>query len=351
MSDVILYAALTENNRLQQELLEFCTGGGGAGVSFYSSPQGTGYPYVDLGGGGGATPTCPQIMQDWLRTLTPLVRTGETNGFKVCGSCWRCGAGCTWCVPAGVTRAQFQIWGPGGGTSNNCCCGGAPFGPSGAYMVVQMDVSQGECFCLCAGCAYCCCGEQTTPGICGSPSWVIGAGNCFCADSGQSCYCYWNADIQSGTCGCAVPALGQGGADGCAVHGCSGWNFCWDTGGDDTTVCHAFSRATWAVNLKDENRNFVCYGINGLYPHMRVGGNLQTDTCSVSTPVFGFENCVCVECWGSGGTCHGHCRHATQGFLQIPGAGGYASRVFGGCRACGGDHGRFGMVCVSWECN
>ena len=166
-------------------------------------------------------------------------------------------------------------------------------------MVVQMDVSPGEVYCLCAGCAYCCCGEQTTPGICGSPSWVRGAGICMCADSGQSCYCYWNADIESGTCGCAIP---DPNGNSCGPNGCSGWNFCWDSGNDDTRVCHAFSRATWAVNCKDTNRNVVCYGINGLYPYMYIGGNLESGTFSVSTPVFGFENCVCVECWSNGGT-------------------------------------------------
>ena len=346
MSDVILYAALKENVKLQAELLEYCTSAGRIGTDFYSTPQLPGYPYINELGGT-VSPTCPLIVRDWLTTLTPLVETNQPNGFKVCDTSgrWRCGSSCTWTVPSGVSRVQFQIWGPGGGTSNNCCCGGAPMGPSGAYSVVQMDVTPGEVYCLCGGCAYCCCAQQTTPGICGGPSYVRGPGLCFCADSGRSCYCFWNEDIQSGTCGCAIPDPGGQ----CGPQGCSGWNFCWDSGNDDVLVCHAFSRSTWAVNCADGSRNIICYGINGIYPHMYIPNGSLIGACTVNAPVFGFENCMCTDVWNDV-TCHGHCRQAANGFLRIPGAGGYSSRVHSNCNACGGDHGRMGMVCVSWEC-
>jgi hypothetical protein len=83
---------------------------------------------------------------------------------------------------------------------------------------------------------------------------------------------------------------------------------------------------------------------------MCIGSDLQTGTFSVSTPVFGFENCVCCQPWG-GTTCSGCCRGWLAGgnTLGVPGAGGYSSQVFGGCNACGGDSGRMGMICVSWE--
>ena len=348
MSDVILYAAIKENERLQRELIDLKAGGSTQGVDFYETPQNAGSPYTG-GASGSYTATSPTIMTNWQATLSPLVNASQTYGFKVCDTSgyYRCQRQCSWSVPTGVSRAQFQLWGPGGGTSNNCCCGGAPFGPSGAYMVIQMDVTPGETYCFCSGCAYCCCGEQTTPGICGSPTWASGPNLSICADSGISCYTYWNGDLNSTGCQCAIPDMTN---TGCSPHGCSGWNFCWDSGNDSVEVCHAFSRASWAVTTKPTDRNVKCYGINGLYPHMKVGGDLQQGTCSVSTPVFGYETCVCTENW-NGNTCHGHCRHASQGFLQIPGAGAYASRVFGGCRACGGDYGRMGQVCVSWECS
>lgn len=347
MSDVVYYAALKENARLNQEYLELRTSSSSAiGLSYYSTPQTGGYPYVTSST---VLPTCPQVMRDWLTNLTPLVLTGST-GFKVCDASgnFRCNACCQFCVPPGVCRVQFQLWGPGGGTSTNCCCGGAPFGPSGAYSVVQLDVTPGNCYTLCSGCGVCCFATQTTPGGQGSTSWVCGPGLFICATGGIPCYCCWNADIQSGTCGCAIPAVGAGGTDGCAAHGCSGWNWCWDTAADNTSVCHAFSSsATWALPCAGTGRNLVCYGINGLWPHVYIGTS-NNNACTVSTPVFGFESCILTENFSSGVTCAGCCRSGANGFLQIPGAGGHASTVFGGCQACGGDYGRMGMICVSY---
>lgn len=347
MSDVILYAALKENARLTKEYTDSKLST--IPATYFTSPQSAGYPYVSATGA--ANPLCPTIVSLWEEALIPNIKTG-TTGIKVCTTAgnWRCGFCCAFTVPAGVTRVQFQLWGPGGGTSQNCCCGGAPFGPSGAYALVQMNVTAGEIYTVCAGCAYCCCGTQTTPGICGGPTWVTGPGLCVCADSGISCYCFWNADIQSTSCGCAIPDPTSFGGNSCSAHGCSGWNFCYDTFDDQTIVCHAFSRATWRVNCAGTGRNFLCWGSNGLWPHMRVGGqgNCLQDSCSFSTPVVGFQNCICAEYWSSGVTCNPFCRAAVAGFLQIPGAGGYAGRVFGGCNACGGDHGRMGMVCISY---
>lgn len=348
MSDVILYAALKENARLQRAYTDAV--GTNLQASYFTQPQPPGYPYV--AGSGPYNPLCPPMVCGWKQHLSPNIRTG-TSGLKVCETVpsFRCGATCSWTVPAGVTRAQFQLWGPGSGTSANCCCGGSPFGPSGAYAMVQLDVVAGNVYTICAGCAFCCCASQTTPGLCGGPSFVTGPGLCICADSGISCLCFWNQDLGSGSCACAIPDPNAIGGSFCSAHGCSGYNFCYDTFEDATLVCHAFSRASWRVNCAGTGRNLLCWGVNGLWPHMKVGGIgqcLNGDTCSVSTPVVGYESCVCTETWSSGVTCNGFCRSATQGFLQIPGAGGYANRVFAGCNACAGDHGRMGMVCISW---
>ena len=81
MSDVILYAALKENVKLQAELLEYCTSAGRIGTDFYSTPQLPGYPYINELGGT-VSPTCPLIVRDWLTTLTPLVETNQPNGFQ-----------------------------------------------------------------------------------------------------------------------------------------------------------------------------------------------------------------------------------------------------------------------------
>jgi hypothetical protein len=87
-----------------------------------------------------------------------------------------------------------------------------------------------------------------------------------------------------------------------------------------------------------------------MWPRMTIGGNLQTGTYSVSPPVFGFENATCCLVF-SGSTCAGCNRRASNGIQQGPAFGGFASMVFGGCSACGGDAGGMGMICVSYTCN
>lgn len=349
MADVILYAALRENQNLIQELLDICScraSSTGISINYYTTPQSAGYPYV---GGGLATAQCPQIVLDWKTYLTPYVNT-TCPGFKVCDGSgyYRCGSNCSWTVPGGVTRVQFQIWGPGSSTGSNCCCGGAPFGASGAYSVVQMNVSAGEIYCLCAGCAYCCYASQTTPGLCGSPSWVCGPGLYFCADSGISCFDQWAQDIRapvygSSSTGCGLPAF-----DGCSADSCSGWNFCWNTGADDTCILHAYSRQTWTFICAGTGRCLCCWGLNGIWPSIYIPTGGMTGAYTVAPPVFGFENCACCET-GTGTTCSG-CNRAPgigSGLMCIPGAGGYGGFVYGGCNACGGDSGRMGMVCVT----
>lgn len=350
MADVILYAAVRENENLNRELLNICSCRSTSGVSssFYTTPQAAGYPYTATTT---TNPQCPQIVIDWKCYLTPYVNT-ICPGFKVCDTSgfYRCGAVCTWTVPAGVTRVQFQIWGPGSSTSSNCCCGGAPFGASGAYAMVQMNVTAGNVYCLCAGCAYCCYASQTTPGLVGAPSFVCGPGLFFCADSGASCYDQWAQDIRAsgygqGSTGCGVPYF-----DGCSASSCSGWNFCWDTSADDTVICHAFSRQTWNVICAGTGRCLCCWGLNGVWPHITIGSSgITTGTFTVAPPVFGFECCMCIES-ATGTTCQGCNRAPGIGpgpLMCIPGAGGFGGWVNGGCNACGGDSGRMGMVCVT----
>lgn len=359
MSDVILYAAIKENERLNQELLEFCLGGGRS--LDYSQPAPKGWPYQTGGADGNNFSACPDIVQDWVENLCPLVCPAQSNGFQVCGNCWRCGANCTWCVPAGVSNVQVQMWGPGAGTSGNCCCGGSPYGPSGAYMVLQFCVNQGECYCFCSGCAYCCWGEQTTPGICGSPTWFKSdnSGIQACADSGISCYCFWNDDLQSNSgCGDRVPDPDQAGGS-CSANRCSGWNFCYDSGDDQSRACHAFaSRTTFHLtSTPTDGREVTYYGLNGLWPAHCVGGS---GSClhlgsGFSTPVFGFEQCVCPAIFTGSATTYNNAagcwRSGPAGYLRIPGAGGYYNYTCAGQNGCQGDSGRFGMICVSWECS
>lgn len=355
MSDVILYAAIKENERLNRE------GTAGGSTFDYTQPAPKGYPYGSAAADGGTSEfnACPSIVRDWVTNLKPLVLS-HSNGFKVCGNCWRCGNNCNWTVPAGVSEVQVQMWGPGGGTSGNCCCGGSPFGPSGAYMVLTFCVNQSETYCFCAGCAYCCWGEQTTPGICGNPTWFNSTtGLNACADSGISCFCYWNDDLNSNYgCGHWVPDPDQAGGT-CSAMRCSGWNFCYDDYWDESRACHAFaSRTTFHLNSNaSDSRPVTYYGLNGLWPAHCTGGSGSClhGSCGWSTPVFGFESCVCYACFqGSNNNAQGYAgcyRNAASGYMRIPGAGGYHNYACGGYNGCQGDSGRMGMVCVSYNCN
>jgi len=94
------------------------------------------------------------------------------------------------------------------------------------------------------------------------------------------------------------------------------------------------------------DRNIKTYSINGIWPFFKQGQTLWA-SCTVNPPVFGFENCMYVFVH-NGITTYSHCRQAQNGWLQIPGAGGYAGKKWNCSGASNGDHGRMGMVCVSW---
>ena len=301
-----------------------------------------------------STPTNITVVDAWKQWVTPNIET-RTNGFKVCntdGSYWRCDALCTWTVPAGVTSVQFQLWGPGGGTSSQCCCGGAPFGPSGAYMLAKLNVTAGDVYTLCAGCAYCCFASQTTPGIAMTPTYITGPGLSICAMGAIPCIAVWSCDVGALTNAGNLMLPSQ---DNCSATQCSGWNFCWDSGDDNTYVPHAFSSsANWCVKCTDSSKNQQYWGVQGLWPAVCLGASLSACFSSISTPVVGFECCVMAFEFPNGQTCQGQgtggCYYgAASGYLRIPGAGGSGLVMTGGGAASGGDSGRFGMICVSYN--
>lgn len=346
MSDVLIQNAFAENRALTRCYLTRGTGSCSLN-SFTVANNGYCGTLLTCGsqpGSGSVNPlTC--FTQYWssLPTLN-----SPTAGFKVCDTSgyYRCGAQCNWTVPTGVCCVQFQLWGPGSGTGTNCCCGGAPFGPTGAYATVIMNVTPGHVYCLCAGCAYCCYATETTPGYCGQPSHVIGCGlTSFCADSGISDVCCWRAAVGSTSSGCQFPT-----ADNCGPNSCSGWNYCWDSGNDGGFIYWSYSGATKYYG--SSSCNGTVYGINGMYPALCIGSDNQSGGYTHAAPVYGFvaDGQCCSPHHGS--TCAGCCFSFVHGSGRhpYPGQGGYSSHVSGGCGANGGDSGRMGMVCVRYCC-
>jgi hypothetical protein len=358
MSDILTSSAMIEN---QKTLVNYLSSLGGSGLPTLTTDAGfrgvtgtlTGWPLLQLKcwnciplNGGFSLP-----VDAWKCHVSPNIET-RTNGLKVCntdGSYWRCDSSCTWTVPAGVTSVQFQVWGPGSGTSGQCCCGGAPFGPSGAYMLAKMNVVAGEVYTLCAGCSYCCYADQTTPGLSHTPSYITGPGISICALPGRSCGMCWSKDVGSTTTANNTQYPDQGN---CAPTQCSGWNFCWDSGDDSNYVPHAFSgEANWCVKCGDTAKNQTYWGVQGTWPVMALGSSFSTCFHTISAPVVGFESCTMEYSFPAGVACGCGGRNwgRDNGNLRFPGSGGMAYNMIAGGGAGQGDAGGMGMICVSWN--
>lgn len=263
----------------------------------------------------------------------------------------RCGSTCTWTVPSGATRAQFQIWGAGAGTGNGACCGGSPFGANGAYATTIIDVVEGCDYTLCAGCAYCCyacCTANNTTAGC--QSYVTGYGlTGVCADGATS------------RISCGMKYLHGGGYTQCRYRGegsdtASGPCLC--SGGSN--YCFSNSCATCGVVPFVADQAQIFYGtaqgsrVYGL-PSVYSSGCFDTNHNGyfISPPVISpahteqLNSSCCVTF--SSGTCCGGCRcRAADGFRAFPGAGGTYTHMMGGSTAWSGDAGRGGMVKVAW---
>lgn len=99
------------------------------------------------------------------------------------------GASQNWTVPAGVTQAQWQVWGSGApGTSRAECCFFGSNGGEGAYSFVKMEVNEGELYCICSGGAC-------QSGACGSAFNCHGCNSYICS-----------ADSSTGIQSCGAPA-------------------------------------------------------------------------------------------------------------------------------------------------
>ena len=105
---------------------------------------------------------------------------GEYCGFKVCANTLNpcIDVCCQWTVPSGVTRARFQLWGVGGRSNSGCCCGGSIGGTSGAYGSIIIPVVAGCTYTLCvgSGCVIPMVGATSVSSPC--PTYVTGYGLC-----------------------------------------------------------------------------------------------------------------------------------------------------------------------------
>ena len=286
----------------------------------------------------GLIPTQPEVGGDF------------DSGLKVCDESgyYRCGKDCTWAVPAGVSCVRFQIWGAGAGTSSSCCCGFVPIGASGAYASVIMPVTAGDSYVLCAGCAYCCYANNAQMTVQSCPSYVTGNGlTNFCAEGGKSgTYCEMRARGSCGNeqCGYCIYMGGSAcicntGSDVCIYNNQGGYSCAENPSAMDVhNACNTYYGTATSADV---------YGIQGAY-------HMQQDTqgaifCIRHAPIYGFPNESCCACCIAEAARAGLDRAACAGYMQIPGAGGWAGYTCAGCYQSCGDAGRMGMICVSWK--
>lgn len=290
---------------------------------------------------------CPSLTSYWK--LIPDLPNGSC-GFKVCGTeCqFQCGACCQWTVPAGVSRARFQIWGAGGMSTAGCCCGGSPFGSTGAYASTIIDVSPGWTYTLCSGCAFCCYAGTTSGAnrIPGSASWVTGCNlRGFCADGGQGSLGDWMLTYKGFSSPSVACCIGSCYSQGALICNCGG-NYC-STGQQSSSTGEIPYLP--GANYHGSAINSLVYGIRGMWPLfcMCEGGSRGYQ---IHPPVYGYPEAQVTWWWDQVNCCtmQGFNYRADTGYLNIPSAGAAPTVLFAGCNTACGDMGRMGMVCVTF---
>ena len=287
-----------------------------------------------------------------LWALLPLLENpvGCLCVYDSSSSYLRCGVCCQWTVPAGATKAQFQLWGAGGGTANGRCCAGNSFGSTGAYATTIIDVTPGDSYTLCAGCAYCCyacCSAQMTQTGC--QSFVTGNNlSGLCAMGGHSRVSCTMKQLHGSSDCCKWRGEGSSTGSGPCICENGSW-YCFD---NSCATCGIIpfvgdSEQTFAGSATDSK----VYGI----PSIMGGGCLDRNNYGYHThpPVISPchtvqpDSCCCQTF--TSGSCCGGCRcQANTGVLCYPGAGGFGTHMMGGSTAWRGDAGRGGMVRVTW---
>lgn len=329
----------------------------------------------------------PQILSSRLirPELWSNIPTGESwvAGFKVCDTSgfFRCGSTCSWTVPAGVTSARFQIWGAGSMSGAAGCCGGSPFGGTGAYASVIIPVTAGNTYVLCGGCAFCChsCWNQPA-NLNGCPSFVTGSGlTNFCAQGGVANKCTQIASRRTYFVETAIPVgasipsienLGEAvsylgyclcatGSSFCSNAMSTPYNYngCLTCGGGfmhNPHMMYQMEHSSTSLPYGSAASGTV-FGIRGSYSETCMNHHCKCGYMK-SAPIYGFESASqCIFSIQGATTCGGNYCAASSTFgavipsMQIPGAGGFAMQVAGGCLSICGDTGRMGMVCVSYK--
>jgi hypothetical protein len=266
--------------------------------------------------------------------------------------CMRCGASCTWTVPAATTKAQFQLWGPGAGTGNGQCCSGSPFGANGAYATTIIDVTPGDTYDLCAGCAYCCYASATSQSYSGITCSTTVTGNGLtglCAQGGMGNLACGMKDFHDSYIQCRWRGEGSGDTQGPCLCAAGTW-YCFGGSCSTCTIVPFIASTEFTYNGSSTGTEVI--GLPSIYGGGCIDGNHYG--YFTSPPVIGpchtVQTCAQCKCETfTSGSCCGGCRcQANTSYKCVPGAGGTWTHMMGGSTSWAGDAGRGGMVRVSW---
>jgi len=338
MADALLYNQIMESNKTMQQCIED----------------------TNLAGLQAALDNCPFCTEGWV--LLPYCGAGKTasNVLDVQhSSCpYRCGADCTWTVPAGTNKAMFQIWGAGANTMPGCCCGGSEYGANGAYAVAIADVCPGATYVLCSACAQCCHPGRGVGACTHCASTVTGmAGTdyevCMCAFGGCSGV-FRHIQVLSGASCCRFQAKTQTASGACICN--SGGDYCFASscatcgeveysvdpdrqfyvslGGTQATSNYGGFGSVYPVTCFDTNH----YGYKIRPPGIKHDHTQLTGTCDCCSTFSSGQCCGGINCGAYCNTCQ--CEHWGQGAT-------YAHHMGGANSNCGGQP-HPGHVKVSW---
>ena len=311
----------------------------------------------------------PDNTNLWTNDVLPMCITSGTV-LNVCDSSgyYRCGVCCLWTVPAGVTRAQFQLWGAGAGTGAAACCGGSLVGSTGAYAIVTIPVVAGCQYTICSGCAACCFAAMGACAADGCASFVTGYGlTNLCAEGGRAGLCAIPCNY--GISRCQLMSMSSPLYPTQYAQTFQPQGFCFCNSGSN--FCAAGTSCPLTLPLLVSDRSFFgntsTAGVNvcGL-PSMLTGrvcydGNMYGYNIipPVPTPCCATAHVTdccyslggqCCQAFTSG-TCGGYCCNTIQTsytkYFTWPGQGGVPVHVMGGSCLCG-DSGRMGMVKVTY---
>jgi hypothetical protein len=206
---------------------------------------------------------------------------------------------CQWTVPAGVTKATFEIWSAGGGgagqTCCNCCSMGIP-AAGGSWAVKTIGVTAGDTYTICAGGTYSC--EQF-----------------------HGC---------SGGKGCTSYVTGNGLTNFCVLGGCGGTMCNGDAHGPRTNmicanqnICPHFGADFGMAGTTGTGNSNTCH----CWTHHQIGGTAPwIGTFGTQRSIEYWCVCSCfIPGWGAGGMtgdstyCGSNCKCCAGGGMGGPG--------------------------------